>query len=399
MSVDNLLQDELFQFDIAAGLERLRGRLLDLSNRNRLLNFQLDAGRHRRRQLSFVDVSMETLLRRLGQDEEYQFRPVPYPADNDGVMIPFDEFTNNPETYLDGEERRAILVGAAERTRPRAEEYARELSISTSYELLSTTLPGLNVAMGTTANELQVLHYADELNQILTSIHETNRTAVRELGVTTLYLIFGFLEWVDSTNGAAREAGRLAPLLILPVLLRRSRADGDGPATFLLEWSGEELEVNQTLQIMMRQRFGLDLPLYQPEESLESYLGRVQSLITAQPRWRIHHRLTLTNLTFHKLRMWEDLDPANWPESRLLEHQLVRDFFIGKPVESFIRPDVSIDKLDERGELPPLVLDADSSQHAAIAAALAGENLVIEGPPGTGKSQTIANLIAAALHD
>ena len=43
-----------------------------------------------------------------------------------------------------------------------------------------------------------------------------------------------------------------------------------------------------------------------------------------------------------------------------------------------------------------LVHDANSSQHAAINAALAGHHLVIEGPPGTGKSQTIANIIAGA---
>ena len=42
-----------------------------------------------------------------------------------------------------------------------------------------------------------------------------------------------------------------------------------------------------------------------------------------------------------------------------------------------------------------LVLDADSSQQAAIDAVRAGAHLVIKGPPGTGKSQTIANLIAS----
>ena len=41
-----------------------------------------------------------------------------------------------------------------------------------------------------------------------------------------------------------------------------------------------------------------------------------------------------------------------------------------------------------------LVLDADASQSYAINAAVGGADLVIEGPPGTGKSQTIANLIA-----
>jgi AAA domain len=43
------------------------------------------------------------------------------------------------------------------------------------------------------------------------------------------------------------------------------------------------------------------------------------------------------------------------------------------------------------------VLDADPSQRAVIDAVLAGRSLVIHGPPGTGKSQTTANLIAAMV--
>jgi very-short-patch-repair endonuclease len=43
------------------------------------------------------------------------------------------------------------------------------------------------------------------------------------------------------------------------------------------------------------------------------------------------------------------------------------------------------------------VLDADSTQCLAILDVSSGRNMVIQGPPGTGKSQTIVNLIAAAI--
>src|SRR6266852_552258 len=48
--------------------------------------------------------------------------------------------------------------------------------------------------------------------------------------------------------------------------------------------------------------------------------------------------------------------------------------------------------------VPPVILDADSSQRACVMAALAGRSFTIDGPPGTGKSQTIANMIGALLH-
>src|SRR5260370_37228236 len=47
------------------------------------------------------------------------------------------------------------------------------------------------------------------------------------------------------------------------------------------------------------------------------------------------------------------------------------------------------------GPIP--VLPADSSQLEALTHAASGRHVVVDGPPGTGKSQTIANLIADAL--
>ena len=48
--------------------------------------------------------------------------------------------------------------------------------------------------------------------------------------------------------------------------------------------------------------------------------------------------------------------------------------------------------------VPALALPVDSSQHSAVLDVAEGTSLVIEGPPGTGKSQTIVNLIASAIN-
>ena len=47
---------------------------------------------------------------------------------------------------------------------------------------------------------------------------------------------------------------------------------------------------------------------------------------------------------------------------------------------------------------PYFALNAESSQYAAILEVAEGKDLVIDWPPGTGKSQTIVNLISNVLY-
>ena len=65
--------------------------------------------------------------------------------------------------------------------------------------------------------------------------------------------------------------------------------------------------------------------------------------------------------------------------------------------ESEVGDDIDLDSIPT--ERLNLVLESDSSQEAAIIAAQSAECTVVRGPPGTGKSQAIVNLIANALAD
>jgi ATP-dependent exoDNAse (exonuclease V) alpha subunit len=97
--------------------------------------------------------------------------------------------------------------------------------------------------------------------------------------------------------------------------------------------------------------------------------------------------------------MYRDLDPKTWPAGQsIAKHPLVRELFEGtKNPNITLAEQYDIDDPDLKKDIPHLIRDADSSQHRALVHALRGQNLVIEGPPGTGKSQTITNLMAAAL--
>jgi len=56
---------------------------------------------------------------------------------------------------------------------------------------------------------------------------------------------------------------------------------------------------------------------------------------------------------------------------------------------------VNEDEADPSEVLTPL--PCDSSQYSAVAESDKGTTFVLHGPPGTGKSQTITNIIANAL--
>src|ERR1019366_1843428 len=56
-----------------------------------------------------------------------------------------------------------------------------------------------------------------------------------------------------------------------------------------------------------------------------------------------------------------------------------------------------LDSLPTPTTVPIPVLPTDSSQLEALTQTALGHHVVVHGPPGTGKSQTIANLIADAL--
>lgn len=117
--------------------------------------------------------------------------------------------------------------------------------------------------------------------------------------------------------------------------------------------------------------------------------------------WEVEETAFITFFSFAKMRMYIDLDPAQWPEGcGLLQNALVQQILEGGLTETEETGYGGVEVTDDHPVAHdiPLVVEADSSQHTAILKTWEGRNLVVEGPPGTGKSQTITNIIAAALH-
>ena len=236
----------------------------------------------------------------------------------------------------------------------------------------------------------------DTLEKRLLHLARDERTAEEEQGVNILYLALGFLIWYEDNSSSIE---RHAPLILLPAELVRDNRR----STYSIRCRAEDIDTNLPLQERLRQDFGITLPDIEEDDewSPAFYFDAVRDTVASRDRWQVDEDgMQLGFFSFAKLLMRNDLDPRNWP-AKALEGSplgdLLGDGFAPEagPFDDATR---SLDELLDPKDLVQVV-DADASQTKVIEEVRGGCNLVVQGPPGTGKSQTITNLIAAAVHD
>ena len=326
-----------------ARVRRWMDRLLDLSLRNRLINFRETA-----KTLRLAPGDVAALEDRLSAGHALRLRPT------DDAAMPDDE---------------AAAAAVAEGVLPAAGPVA-------------------------------------QAEKALLGLYRDARTHLQETGSNTLYLALGMLVWYESESA---ETPRHAPLILLPIELRRT--SGPRGYAYELALTDEPRRPNITLLQKLAGDFGLDTgPLEElPEDEsgvdVEVVLHRARRAIAHLPRWEVEESAYLGVFSFSKFLMWRDLR-ENLP--KLKQNPLVGHLVGGGrtafaadapplPRPEDVDGDGDADGDADGGMALLCTRDADSSQLAAVRAAAEGRTFVLEGPPGTGKSQTIANLIADAL--
>jgi len=245
------------------------------------------------------------------------------------------------------------------------------------------------------ATEIVVARGTDRpVAKTLRAMREVQTTEQLAHGVHVVFIAFGTLIWSTQKEEAARS-----PLLIVPVQLDRPSNIDD----YILTARGgrESLIFNPALKLKLAEDYRLNLDLPRADaggHSLDSALEHVRDAIAAQRGWRVEESAHLGIFDFTKFALYEDLilhAPAF--ARRPLVRAMAQDTeallglpkFAGRPAELL--------DVEETPETVYQVLDADSSQRTAIDAVNQGASIVVEGPPGTGKSQTIANIVSESL--
>ncbi|GAA6526408.1 AAA domain-containing protein [Intrasporangium sp. DVR] len=213
-----------------------------------------------------------------------------------------------------------------------------------------------------------------------------------ERGIAAGFLAIGMATW--TVPRAPRPPA--APVLLWPLELRPT-----GPAQDDFDIRlGPEVEFNPVLIEYLRSEQSLEVDgealadLATRGDTFDPYpvFAALQEKCADVPDLAIAPRLVIGTFSYAKLPMVADLALQG---SALADHDVVAALAGDESALAAVRLRVPGSDPEPDPEHEHLVLDADSSQHAAIDAVRAGAHLVIKGPPGTGKSQTIANLIAA----
>lgn len=217
------------------------------------------------------------------------------------------------------------------------------------------------------------------------------KTIREETGANNLYLAFGMLTW--QLNDRALRS----PLVLVPVTLSTTnRGERYG---ITIDDTGASTP-NYCLVEKLRTALGLEIPaLAQPDEDasgidLTGTFDAVRRAIAeAGLPFRVEDSVQLSILQFAKFPLWKDLDES-W--KGLSCNSLVRHL-IENPQNQFIDPVTAVADVDLNELNTSVPVPADASQLRAVADAVGGRTFVLEGPPGTGKSQTITNLLAHAM--
>lgn len=235
-----------------------------------------------------------------------------------------------------------------------------------------------------------------DLDTALKGLHRKARLSLEENGANTLYLALGFLRWYETDKSIK---SRYAPLVLVPVDIIRKISDN----AYSIRIRSEDTQMNITLLEMLRQDFGINiggldpLPTDESGVDLQLVFNTIRRAIISHDRWDVEEIAFLGQFSFGRFIMWNDIRNRS---EELRNNKVVLSLINGKMEWQAKNTEISPSEIDDRISPAEMAVptSVDSSQLAAIYAAGEGESFVLHGPPGTGKSQTITNMIANALY-
>ena len=307
-------------------------------------NQLLDLGK-RNRLLNYIDKGLKTLAI-LNKNVEEVFRGVK--QYRDFTFFPTDEalleVQNNPEQEVIGPKDDLL-----------------DLEDDIVYEAVRR--------MQEKKDELICYKKQHGLLKALKALKKEFTFSIVEKGMNSLYLSVCFLHYKEE------DIEYKAPLLLIPVEINNDSG------SFIIRQYEDEIILNPTLRYYFTSVFNTDLVPYN-NEALSTYLEKARAALPEGVE--LEEGLSLGIYSFYKMNMYNDLI---YNRDFVLENANIRAL-LGEEHGSW---DANFNE-----PLYPVV-NCDSSQLKAIQYAANGKSFCLQGPPGSGKSQTITNMISSML--
>jgi hypothetical protein len=362
MTTNNRLNSQDF-IDIDSMVEetlnRLRLKLLDLTRKNNFINFK-----ETNRSIRIVDICPDVLFHHLvTQSKSYELKAL-----NSKDSFKKQVYTANLPSPLFYPPSIASFLG-------KISSWKNEKILQTPYQL-------------------------EIFDKKCSEILRCRQAGIAEAGINILYLAMGFVCWPDDSD---EKKMNKSPLFLVPISKERLKIDPETEKPgYAIAYTGEDIEINLSLCEKLKYSHGIDIPEIEGLTPPEAYMDIIRRNIKPKREWYISSEMHIGIFNFSKIRIYKDLDPDNWPrDKKILQHPMIQHVLVGKEISCAnkgLSDVLGTSLIDSYNGNLPLIMDADSSQRMAIQdAVILGKNLVIDGPPGTGKSQTIANLIALAI--
>ena len=292
----------------------------------------------------------------------------------------------------------ALAAGEEFQIMPKPSDWDNPLMSAGLYQTLNASDPLMDLARSELKQKrLYTYHDREILRNVLTHLYRSSRLAMEENGANTLYLAIGLLKWFETPESTRP---RYAPLLLMPIeIIRKTVTKG-----FIIRSRDEETTLNITLLEMLRQNFGIGIGGLSPLPTDGSGVDVAQVLnvfrraIMSMAGWDVEEQVVIGNFSFSKFIMWNDIHSN---ADKLSRNKIVASMINGKlewQPDDNENEDTDLDESYPAGTVA-LPIGADSSQFEAICEAVSGKSFILHGPPGTGKSQTITNIIANALYN
>lgn len=367
-------------------IEKQRTKVLDLTARNDFINFK-----ETQNDIIFIDEIPDFIFNQFLDNKSFTIKDIDLP--NHKNFPEFIKKYNVTENQLELFNKKEFIKLSKEID---YNNWINFLDINKSKELKNEAVSKNDIEKKKHKDSfLQTSFFPKELEAILYKLDKNYNSFLKEKGVNNLYISFFNLEWYDSDSSKDKNN---SPVLLLPVKLKKDSSKLT--PTYCINWTGEDIFVNKALEVKLYNDFKIVMPEFTEDDTPYSYCLKFKSIFDKYPNWRTKYTMYLSIFNSNNIAIYNDLNQNEWLKQKqsLLNNQLIKKIFNPNLViDRSIVEDFKIYEIEDLEKKYPIILNADSTQYKAIVKASKGESFVIEGPPGTGKSQTITNIIANLL--